>query len=207
VVHMPQLSLIKRMTSCHLPHGLLYALDVGQLGATDADKQREWLKDWIKTSKAQKMYLGQSRNDLASEYKWHKGKKAGKTLKSETFVEKLMKEDEKVGRHPVLTGKELLWQQLFSAVIESTFLHKLSPEQKEYCKMGHEAEERLASKLLRDALDNLTKIKVICVYKVGLVAKKGESMLRTPWIMLQFARNQQAKLYCMVLKRKLVLQA
>jgi hypothetical protein len=45
------------------------------------------------------------------------------------------------GGHPVLSGgEERLQQRLLAASIQSTFLKKLGPEQKEYYKLDHEAE-------------------------------------------------------------------
>jgi hypothetical protein len=54
------------------------------------------------------------------------------------------------------------------------FLKKLGPEQKEYCKLSHEAEIKFICQLLHVSGLDLTKIKILDAYAAGLVAKKQE---------------------------------
>jgi hypothetical protein len=65
-----------------------------------------------------------------------------------------------------------------AASIQSTFLKRLSQDQKEYCKLGHEAEMKLIRQLLRDSGQNMMKIKILDAYSIGLIAKKHESCVK-----------------------------
>jgi hypothetical protein len=93
-------------------------------------------------------------------------------------MQELMKKDKDNGGRPTLAGTEKLRQRLLAASIQSMFLKRLSQGQKEYCKLGHEAEMKLIRQVLRDSDLNLTKIRVLHAYSIGLVAKKGESHVK-----------------------------
>jgi predicted GNAT family acetyltransferase len=73
---------------------------------------------------------------------------------------------------------EKLRQQLLAASIQSMFLKRLSQDQKEYCKLRHEAEMKMICQLLRDSGQNMMKIKILDAYSIGLIAKKRESYVK-----------------------------
>jgi len=152
---------------------LLYTLEIGMHKANSHAEKRDRLKEWILADQKKQPYIGRSQRDLALEFKQRTGKKVG-NKSAATLVNELMKKDDSDGGRPILLSKKKLRQRLLAASIESTFLKKLAPEQKEYCKMGHEAEEKFMQQLLRDSGLDITKINILDAYCVGLVAKKGK---------------------------------